>query len=136
MRNIVFTEFSRILKDFEQAVRGATGCILLQAMVHLDDFGVKTGSGIEDPGRLLGKVKEQVDPGGEIARPDHGDFRGCFFDGFAVIRIVSGGPDHGLAVFARQFGKRTGGIAKGKNQSPSHSPRSIRPGRLPGRPGG
>ena len=78
VRDAFCTKFSGVFENLEKAVGSAAGGILFQAMVHLDDFWVESGLSIEDAGGLLGEIKEQVDAGREITRPDHGDPGSCF----------------------------------------------------------
>jgi hypothetical protein len=54
---------SRFLENFQKAFGGTAGGILFVTVVHFYYFGIEIGFGVEDFGRLLSEVEEEVDAG-------------------------------------------------------------------------
>src|SRR5690606_39424268 len=70
----VAVELALFEDDFEQAVGGAAGGVLFEAVMHLDDLGAVVLA--ENGGGPAGEGEEQVDADRVVARPDAGDAGG------------------------------------------------------------
>src|SRR6185503_326783 len=66
-------ELPRLAEDFDECGRRAAGGVLLEPVVHLNDFEVELGP--EDFGGLAREPKECVDAGRVVARPHHRNLR-------------------------------------------------------------
>ena len=80
-----------------KAEGGAAGCVLLVAVVHLNDLGVV--GVVKDLGGAADEAEKEVDAEGEVGGEAEGDLLGGFIDGGALLGGEAGGAeDVGLAV--------------------------------------
>ena len=104
-------DLSHVAEDFEQRGGRAAGRVLLQAVVHLDDFEVEAGA--EDFGGLAGEPEERVHAGRVVRGPDHGNLRGAGPERGLLLLLVSGGADNErLAMPHAEFGEGQGGLVE------------------------
>ena len=80
-----------------KAEGGAAGCVLLVAVVHLNDLGVV--GVVKDLGGAADEAEKEVDAEGEVGGEAEGDLLGGVIDGGALLGGEAGGAkDVGLAV--------------------------------------
>ena len=86
----VVRKASRFGQNLRELFRGAARGILLQPVMHLDDFEIERWA--EDFRRLFREPEKRVHADAVVRRKDHGDLRGGMIDRRELRIRVAGGP--------------------------------------------
>src|SRR5438034_918486 len=89
--HVVYLLIADFGQDFGEGCGGSAGRIFLGAMMHLNDFQIKTGP--QNFGGFAREPKEGINTRRVIGSPDDGDMRFGLHDARFFGIVVAGGPD-------------------------------------------